>query len=53
VISYREAPASGPPVRWYILVDDAVQVSLGCQAGTGTADIDPPCRRAVASVRVG
>jgi len=52
VISYREAPVSGPAVRWYVIVDADVQVSLGCQDGTGEAGIDPPCRRAVGSVRV-
>lgn len=52
VISYREAPASGPPVHWYVVVDGATQISVGCQAGTGGAPIDPPCRDAVASAAV-
>ena len=31
VISYREAPASGAPIRWYVLVEHDLQVSVGCQ----------------------
>lgn len=52
VISYREAPASGPAVRWYIIVDGSTQVSVGCQAGTGSAPIEGQCRVAVGSVAV-
>ncbi|WP_298442062.1 type VII secretion-associated protein [Gordonia sp. (in: high G+C Gram-positive bacteria)] len=58
VISYREAPASGAAIRWYVVVGPELtttaaplQVSVGCQPGTGDAPIDPPCRAAVASVR--
>ncbi|NDK89089.1 type VII secretion-associated protein [Gordonia desulfuricans] len=53
VISYREAPVSGAPIRWYVLVDDDLQVSVGCQGGTGAETIDGPCTEAVASVRIG
>ncbi|MGC4934193.1 type VII secretion-associated protein [Gordonia sp. DT30] len=52
VISYREAPASGAPIRWYVLVEHDLQVSLGCQAGTGGDSVDTPCATAVASVRI-
>ncbi len=60
VISYREVPASGPAVSWYIVVEPAgqgpaaapLQVSIGCQPGTGEDPIDPPCRTAVATVRI-
>lgn len=60
VISYREVPASGPAVSWYVAVEPAgqdptaapLQVSIGCQPGTGEDPIDPPCRAAVATVRV-
>ncbi|WP_345314256.1 type VII secretion-associated protein [Gordonia alkaliphila] len=52
VISYREAPGSGPSVRWYIVVDSGLQVSVGCQEGTGAGRVDDACRRAVGSVRV-
>ncbi|MGW0037104.1 type VII secretion-associated protein [Gordonia sp. NPDC003376] len=53
VISYREAPVSGAPIRWYVLVDDDLQVSVGCQGGTGAETVDGPCAEAVASVRIG
>lgn len=54
VISYREAPASGSPIRWYVLVGDGLQVSIGCQAGTGTGEqtLDGACREAVATTRI-
>lgn len=62
VIGYREEPGSGPAIRWYVVVvppaDTApadaapgLQVSVGCQAGTGEGPIEPACRAAVASVR--
>ena len=52
VIGYRENPASGAPVAWYVSVDDETQVSVGCQQGTGPESIDHACRQAVGSVRV-
>ncbi|MFZ2509654.1 MAG: type VII secretion-associated protein, partial [Gordonia sp. (in: high G+C Gram-positive bacteria)] len=52
VISYREAPASGAAIAWYVLVDGTTQISVGCQAGTGPAPIDPPCQAAVTSISV-
>ncbi|WP_338837551.1 type VII secretion-associated protein [Gordonia polyisoprenivorans] len=52
VISYREAPASGAPIRWYVLVEHDLQVSVGCQAGTGGDSVDEPCEQAVASARI-
>lgn len=52
VISYREAPASGAAIAWYVLVDGVTQISVGCQPGTGAAPIEEPCRGAVASVSV-
>ncbi len=52
VISYREAPVSGPAVRWYIVVLDGIQVSTGCQDGTGAESVDDACRTAVASLRL-
>ncbi|MDJ0452667.1 type VII secretion-associated protein [Gordonia amicalis] len=53
VISYREAPASGSAIRWYVIVDDGLQVSIGCQAGTAAESVDRECAEAVRSVRVG
>lgn len=52
VISYREAPGSGSAVRWYVVVEDGVQVSIGCQGGDAGESVDGACQRAVRSVRV-
>lgn len=52
VISYREAPVSGAPIRWYVLVDHDLQVSIGCQTGTGGVPVDPACADAVAHARI-
>ncbi|MFC0314933.1 type VII secretion-associated protein [Gordonia phosphorivorans] len=52
VISYREAPVSGAAVRWYVVVDGGLQISVGCQEGTGGHRIDEACRRAVGSARI-
>lgn len=51
VISYREAPESGPAVRWYVVVDGGLQVSVGCQDGNGAERIDAVCARAVGTAR--
>ena len=53
VISYREAPGSGSPIRWYVLVADGLQVSIGCQGGDRGQSLDTECAQAVSSVRVG
>lgn len=53
VIAYREAPASGSAIRWYVLVDDDLQVSVGCQAGSTGEPVDVECARAVSTVRIG
>ncbi|WP_083444409.1 type VII secretion-associated protein [Gordonia sp. w5E2] len=52
VIAYREAPASGSAIRWYVLVDDDLQVSIGCQAGSAGESVDAHCARAVSTVRI-
>jgi type VII secretion-associated protein (TIGR03931 family) len=52
VISYREVPVSGGPIRWYLLVSEGLQVSVGCQDGSAGETIDEQCRIAVGSVRV-
>jgi type VII secretion-associated protein (TIGR03931 family) len=52
VISYREVPVSGGPIRWYLLVSAGLQVSVGCQDGSAGETIDEQCRIAVGSVRV-
>ena len=51
VIAYRETPASGPPIAWYVHVDRNTQVSIGCQTGTGDDSIDDPCAEAVRTLR--
>ena len=51
VIGYRESPASGGAIRWYVVVDDGLQVSIGCQAGTAAESPDDECAAAVRSVR--
>ncbi|MFT4088072.1 MAG: type VII secretion-associated protein, partial [Gordonia sp. (in: high G+C Gram-positive bacteria)] len=53
VISYREQPESGPEVRWYVVVERDVQITIGCQNGTGGQRMDPRCRAAVGSAAVG
>ncbi|MXP23021.1 type VII secretion-associated protein [Gordonia sp. HNM0687] len=53
VISYREAPASGSAIRWYVQVADGLQVSVGCQDGSAGESVDAECARAVSSVRIG
>jgi type VII secretion-associated protein (TIGR03931 family) len=52
VISYREVPVSGGPIRWYLLVSAGLQVSVGCQDGSAGEAIGDHCRIAVGSVRV-
>ncbi|GAA3726639.1 type VII secretion-associated protein [Gordonia hankookensis] len=52
VISYREAPASGSAIRWYVLVEHGLQVSVGCQAGTTGESVEAECAHAVSSVRI-
>jgi len=51
-ISYREAPGSGSPIRWYVLVSDSLQVSIGCQGGDQGQSLDAECAQAVSSVRI-
>lgn len=52
VIAYREAPASGSAIRWYVLVAGDLQVSIGCQAGSDGQPVDAQCATAVGSARV-
>ncbi|MGV9792178.1 type VII secretion-associated protein [Gordonia sp. NPDC003422] len=47
VISYREEPASGSAIRWYVIVDDGLQVSIGCQPGNAAEPVDTECEQAV------
>ncbi|WP_344017327.1 type VII secretion-associated protein [Williamsia serinedens] len=52
VISYRETPGSGAPIRWYVVVASALQVSVGCQPGSQGQSIDDACAAAVGSVAI-
>ncbi|MEY1676342.1 type VII secretion-associated protein [Gordonia sp. ABKF26] len=52
VIGYRESPASGGAIRWYVVVDDGLQVSIGCQAGTAAEPAEAECAEAVRTIRV-
>lgn len=52
VISYRETPVSGSAISWYVLVESGLQVSIGCQPGTGAQPVEDACHAAVGSVRI-
>jgi type VII secretion-associated protein (TIGR03931 family) len=52
VISYRETPGSGAPIRWYVVVASALQVSVGCQPGSRGESVDDACASAVRSVAI-
>jgi len=53
-ISYVETPDDRSRVRWHVLVEDGVQVSVGCQFRDGEWDaLAPDCEQAVRSVEVG
>ncbi|GAA2051253.1 type VII secretion-associated protein [Williamsia deligens] len=52
VISYRETPGSGAPIRWYVVVESALQVSIGCQPGSQGQSVDAACAAAVGSVAI-
>ncbi|MDH6677945.1 type VII secretion-associated protein (TIGR03931 family) [Rhodococcus sp. LBL1] len=53
-ISYVESPDDRSRVRWHVLVEDGVQVSVGCQFRAGEWDaLAADCEQAVRSVEVG
>lgn len=52
VIGYRETPVSGGQIRWYVVVDSALQVSIGCQDGGQGQSIDAECTAAVRSLKI-
>ncbi|MDL9938330.1 type VII secretion-associated protein [Gordonia sp. ABSL1-1] len=52
VISYREAPASGSAIRWYVVVAHGLQASIGCQTGDGAESVDAECETAVRTVAI-
>ncbi|MGY0503302.1 type VII secretion-associated protein [Nocardia sp. FBN12] len=52
-LSYEERPADGSTVRWQVLVEHGVQVSIGCQyAENGWAGVMSACEQVVGAVRV-
>ncbi|MCX4096234.1 type VII secretion-associated protein [Nocardia sp. alder85J] len=52
-LSYEEFPGDGTTVRWQVLIDSGVQVSVGCQYESGSAPPEEACESFVRSVRVG
>ncbi|MFE1593179.1 type VII secretion-associated protein [Nocardia sp. NPDC058705] len=53
-LSYEEHPADGSTVRWQVLVERGVQVSVGCQyAENGWDGVMSACEQVVGAVRVG
>jgi type VII secretion-associated protein (TIGR03931 family) len=53
-LSYEERPADGSTVRWQVLVERGVQVSIGCQyAENGWAGVMSACEEVVEGVHVG
>ncbi|WP_328659323.1 type VII secretion-associated protein [Nocardia salmonicida] len=53
-LAYEEKPADGSTVRWHVLVERGVQVSVGCQYAEGGWDsVMPACEQVVGSVEVG
>ncbi|KAF0848326.1 type VII secretion-associated protein [Nocardia caishijiensis] len=52
-LSYEERPADGSTVRWQVLVERGVQVSVGCQYGQGGWEgVLPACEQVVGALRV-
>ncbi|MFW0791101.1 type VII secretion-associated protein [Gordonia sp. CPCC 205333] len=52
VIAYRETPASGVPIAWYVLVEHDLQVSIGCQGGSDAQAMHAECAAAVGSATI-
>ncbi|MDR7171129.1 type VII secretion-associated protein (TIGR03931 family) [Nocardia kruczakiae] len=53
-LSYEETPGDGTTVRWQVLVDSGLQVSVGCQYPTGDwQPIAAVCEKFVGDLRPG
>ncbi|APE33297.1 type VII secretion-associated protein [Nocardia mangyaensis] len=53
-LAYEEHPADGSTVRWQVLVERGVQVSIGCQyLDNGWPALTPTCEQVVGAVQVG
>ncbi|MBF6474214.1 MULTISPECIES: type VII secretion-associated protein [Nocardia] len=52
-LAYSESPGDGSTVRWHVLLEHGIQVSIGCQyAGDGWSQLETPCSNFGDSVRV-
>ncbi|MGY2022470.1 type VII secretion-associated protein [Nocardia gipuzkoensis] len=52
-LAYSESPGDGSTVRWHVLLEHGIQVSIGCQyAGDGWSQLEIPCSNFGDSVRV-
>ncbi|WP_157172169.1 type VII secretion-associated protein [Nocardia pneumoniae] len=52
-LAYSERPGDGSTVRWHVLLEYGIQVSIGCQyAGDGWAQLETQCANFGDSVRV-
>ncbi|WP_157129130.1 type VII secretion-associated protein [Nocardia amamiensis] len=52
-LAYSERPGDGSTVRWYVLLEYGIQVSIGCQyAGDGWGQLETQCAKFGDSVRV-
>ncbi|MBF6337360.1 type VII secretion-associated protein [Nocardia abscessus] len=52
-LAYSERPGDGSTVRWHVLLENGIQVSIGCQyAGDGWDQLETPCSNFGDSVRV-
>lgn len=52
-IAYEERPLDGSEVRWHVLVERGVQVSVGCQYMAGRwNEVSTACEQAVSAIRV-
>jgi type VII secretion-associated protein (TIGR03931 family) len=53
VTYYRESPADGSTVDWYVLFQGPVQVSVGCRHTPAVAgQVERACREVVRTVRI-
>lgn len=53
VVHYRQQPADGSTIEWYVVFEGAVQVSVGCRATpAAVAEVERGCREVVATLQV-
>ncbi|MCA2210266.1 type VII secretion-associated protein [Nocardia rosealba] len=52
-LSYEERPVDGSTVRWQVLVEHGVQVSIGCQyTAGGWEGVTAPCEQVVSALHI-